>query len=125
MSDTAVFELKTNLDKDTIRQEVAQIWKGYDVDVSPYNSDEIDTIFCELLYVFGHPGEDEAIRKVVEYLLKIALEHKVYYYRCADFIPITNDQPLEITIDDIFKEEYEPSIGANIPERYLIRELQI
>ncbi|WP_276750836.1 hypothetical protein [Chlorogloeopsis fritschii] len=91
MSDSATFELTTTVDKSTIAHRVAELWKGFayssDIYTFPgYN----EKIFCTLDYVFGYPVEKEMIRKVLNYLLDIASNHEVYYYRCADFIHIHN-----------------------------------
>ena len=123
MSNTAAFELRSDLSRDIIRKEVNQIWKGYDADISSYNNHKNnDIIFCDLLYIFGYPEEEEQIREVIDYLLSIALEQQVYYYRCSDFIGgVDKNRIVEITVDDIFTDQYRPSIGASIVEKYLIR----
>ena len=129
MSNTAIFELRTNLDKNTLHKQVTHIWEnqaceGYKVEIFNFNPNKNDTLFCELLYVFGYSEEYERIREVIEYLLKIALDNQIYYYRCGDFLDLADDDDdeyTEITIDDIFTDKYEPSIGANTAEKYLIR----
>ena len=129
MSDTAIFEVRTNQDKKTFHKHVSRIWenqsyKGYKIDVFNFDANKNDTLFCELLYVFGYDEEYKKIREVAEYLLSIALDNQIYYYRCGDFIGLVNDddnQIIEISLDDIFTEKYKPSIGANREEKYLIR----
>ncbi len=62
------------------------------------------------------------IRNVVTYLLKIAVNRKVYYYRCADFTPLTDDAfpVLDISVDDLFREEFRLALGASIMQKFLL-----
>ena len=128
MSNTATFELRTNLGKDTLHKQVSLIWeeqtcKGYEVEVFNFNPNKNDILFCELLYILDHPEEYERIREVVNYLLNIALDNQIYYYPCSDLLDLVDDEEeyTEIRIDDIFTDQYKPSIGANSLEKYLIR----
>jgi len=46
MSDTAIFELRTNIDKDILLKQVVQIWSnqaytGYEVDIFNFSPDKI------------------------------------------------------------------------------------
>ncbi|VEP17660.1 conserved hypothetical protein [Hyella patelloides LEGE 07179] len=126
MSDTAIFELETNVEREIIQEKLTYLWqkacKGYKVDTWDGDSYGVKTIFCELLYVFREPGEEEAIREVVDYLLSISLYNQIYYYRCDEYISeeLKARSLTNITVDDLFTEQYRPSIGANIPQRFLI-----
>ena len=134
MSDSATFELRTKLDEKIIQEEISKIWiqprgKGYYVDVFPgYKIDKnskpkaVDTLICEVSYIFGSKDEDNSIREIIKYLLQISIDNRIYYYRCADFLgSVKDDWVVEITIEDLFTEKYRPSIGANVVEKYLIQ----
>ncbi|MBN8563738.1 MAG: hypothetical protein J0L70_24690, partial [Leptolyngbya sp. UWPOB_LEPTO1] len=80
-----------------------------------------------LEYIFGEPEEEWMIRQCVDYLLSIALNHEIYYYRCSDFIGLVNPEHpvIDIEIDKLFVEEYAPSIGASREEKYRIQKLLV
>ncbi|MGF1677493.1 MAG: hypothetical protein ACFCUV_27950 [Rivularia sp. (in: cyanobacteria)] len=124
MSDSATFELETDVRKETVNRQISLLWHGLGYDVDVYNySEYTNRIFCTLDYVYGYLEEEVMVRNVVHYLLSIASTRKIYYYRCADFAPLADDTfpVLEITVDDLFKEEFRPSLGASITQKYLLR----
>lgn len=124
MSDSATFELETDLEKETVNRQISLLWHGLGYEVDIYNySEYTNRIFCTLDYVYGYPEEEAMVRNVVHYLLSIASTRKIYYYRCADFAPLADDafSVIEITADDLFKEEFRPSLGASITQKYLLR----
>lgn len=131
MSNSATFELKTNESITEIQKCLSQRWKGHSVDVfiqpALLFQDIEDSIFCVLEYIFGEPEEEWMIRQSVDYLLNIALNHEIYYYRCSDFVGLVNpDRPvIDIEIDELFIEEYAPSIGASREEKYRIQKLLV
>jgi len=52
VSDTAIFELKTNISNGTIIEQVSQIWyeqpyKGDKIYIFNFTPNQSDTIFCE------------------------------------------------------------------------------
>lgn len=124
MSDSATFELETTVKKESMINQISILWQGfgYYVDIYRY-PDRNNRIFCTLDYLYGYPEEETMIRKVVSYLLDIAFEHKLYYYRCADFAPLSDDAfpILEITVDDLFQEAFRPSLAASVTQKFLIR----
>ncbi|MBD1845362.1 hypothetical protein H6F89_18515 [Cyanobacteria bacterium FACHB-63] len=110
-----------------IERCVSQRWKEYafKVFVQPIVLFENiqDSVFCILEYIFGEPEEEIMLRQVVDYLLNIAVNHEIYYYRCSDFIGLVDLQRpiIEIEIDDLFNEEYAPLIGASLMEKYRLK----
>jgi hypothetical protein len=69
--------------------------------------------------------EEQMMRQVVDYLFKIAINRQVYYYRYSEAtsrydVNQRGKTPIYITVDDLFREEYEPSLSGNIDIRYAI-----
>ncbi|MDX2212439.1 MAG: hypothetical protein SFY66_04040 [Oculatellaceae cyanobacterium bins.114] len=125
MSNSATFELKTDVDEQIVVERIAELWSGFGYNANVYSYPQYGSeIFCNLEYVFGLPKEEKMLREVVDYLLGIAFSHQIYYYRCADFAPLRDGYIpiLEIQVDDLFSEEFRPSIGASIEAKYLISE---
>ncbi|MCY6493923.1 hypothetical protein [Leptolyngbya sp. GGD] len=123
MSNSATFELETAVEMETVTDRVSRSWHGFGYDVSVYSYPEFNNrIFCTLDYVYGYPEEEAMLREVVDYLLSIASMQKIYYYRCADFAPLPDDAfpTPEITVDDLFQEEFRPSLGASIMQKFLL-----
>ncbi|MBV6621461.1 MAG: hypothetical protein KI793_00670 [Rivularia sp. (in: Bacteria)] len=123
MSDSATFEFETTLKQEILKYEISFLWcgLGYSAHIYSY-PDYANRIFCTLDYIFGYSEEEVMIRNVVTYLLKIAVNRKVYYYRCADFTPLTDDAfpILDISVDDLFREEFRPALGASIMQKFLL-----
>lgn len=123
MSDSATFEFETTVKQETLKHQISLLWCGwgYSVDVYHY-PDYSNRIFVTLEYIFGYPEEEVMIRNVVTYLLKIAVNQKVYYYRCADFAPLADDVflVLDISVDDLFREEFRPALGASMMQKFLL-----
>ena len=128
MSDSATFELETTVDRETIVRQISLSWHGfgYYVDVYSYPQHS-NRVFCTLDYVYGQPEEEGMLRKVVDYLLSIASNQKIYYYRCIDFAPIPDDAfPIpKIAVSDLFQETFRPSIAASITQKFLLKKTQV
>jgi hypothetical protein len=133
MTRNATFEFTTNLNPKIVLEQISKLWLGlgYEVDIYTLetfvcNIEDKITLFCTLDYIYGASEEEEMIRKVVAYLLNISLEQKIYYYRymearSTDDLDERKKTPIEITVDDLFREEYEPSLSGIIDLRYVIR----
>ncbi len=143
MTRNATFEFTTNLRPHRVLKDVSKLWTGlgYEADIYTLEtcaaikdgiplSCTLDyenniTLFCTLDYVYGEPEEEQMIRKVANYLMKIAIDQRIYYYRYSEAMSMSNaeergKEPTEITIDALFYPEYEPSLSGNIDLRYVI-----
>jgi hypothetical protein len=128
MTSSITFELRTVIDKHTVEQQLSNIWKGEGYTVAILEYPEYgDELFCYLDYFFGYPEEEMMIRGAVAYLLDIAVEHQIYYYRYSEFHPLQIQgysrivlPVLEITVDDIFSEAFRPTIEISNEAKYLI-----
>jgi hypothetical protein len=132
MTRNATFEFATNLQPKIVSMQLSNLWFGVGYEVDIYTLDPFvcvlnDTIAlcCTLDYIMGASEEEIMMRQVVDYLLKISIEHKIYYYRDYEAnsrwdLEEKKKPPTKITIDDLFTEEYEPSLGGNIDLRFVI-----
>jgi hypothetical protein len=124
MSDSATFEFESILELKILEQDLSMLWKGFGYTVDVYKNPNYDEhrIFCLLEYFYGFQEEDIMLIKVVEYLLKIASNSKVYYYKCNDFSPLKDgDFPIQnIAIMDLLREENRPSLSASITQKFLL-----
>jgi hypothetical protein len=133
MTRNATFEFTTNLQPEIVSMRLSKLWfgVGYTVDIYTLDSfvcvlNDIITLCCTLDYIMGAPEEELMMRQVVNYLLKISIDHKIYYYRYYEAnsrwdLEEKKKPSTKITIDDLFTEEYEPSLsGNNIDSRFVI-----
>jgi hypothetical protein len=143
MTRNATFEFMTNLRPNKVLEDVSKLWTGIGYDVDIYTLETCDAIkdsiplfcsldyknsiilFCTLDYVYGEPEEEQMIRKVANYLIEIAIDHRIYYYRYSEAMSMYSSEerrkePTKITVDDLFYPEYEPSLSGNIDLRYMI-----
>ncbi|MBE7384998.1 MAG: hypothetical protein F6J95_026750 [Leptolyngbya sp. SIO1E4] len=129
MSNSASFEVKTSVNLEEILSVVSGLWVGnaYHVDVL-IHPDTSGRIFCILDYFFKENLEQhKMLTEVLKYLSEISEDKKIYYYRCVDFFPIQDSViPItEINLEDLFKADFEPSIGASVEVKYLISSASI
>lgn len=121
MTAVAAFDVLTDVNPETVKSNLIQlwVWKQVNILVNP----ETKLTSCILEYIFYQPEEEKSIRDIVDYLLNISKEGWIYYYPCWDvYSNDEGDEDVEISVDDIFTEEYEPSLGGEHPGmRFLIR----
>jgi hypothetical protein len=132
MTRNATFEFTTNLQPKIVSMQLAKLWfgVGYEVDIYTLDSSicmlkDITTLCCTLDYIWGASEEELMIRQIVDYLLKISVEYKIYYYRYSEAnsmwdIEERKKPPIKITVDDLFTERYEPSLSENVDSRFVI-----
>ena len=132
MTRNATFEFTTNLNPKIVYEQLSELWQGIGYEVDLYTLEtsacllqEKMTLFCTLDYIYGASEEEQMMREVVDYLFKIAIDRQFYYYRYCearsmDDIKSREKPPIKITVDDLFREEYEPSLSGNIDLRYAI-----
>lgn len=131
MSDVATFEFQASVDLYSIQQEVAKYWTGNGRNVDVYVEDPVRT-FCVLEYFYGRVEEREMLCKVARYLLKVANDNCIYYYRCIDFVgfldpknylnlkEVDNYELIAIDVEDLFLDAYQPMMGAGLVEKFVI-----
>jgi hypothetical protein len=122
MSDSVTLEFKSSLEEEEIASTISEHWTGFGYYVHVYTYPHIlGKVFCTLDY-FGYREEREMLIGVLKYIRKISLDGKIYYYRCADFVPITKPSipVLEISVDDLFSPDFSPSLSASIETKYLL-----
>jgi hypothetical protein len=109
MSAVAVFDVRTNLNSEVIKSRLIELWIWKQVDIIVNSKTDLTT--CILEYVFGRPQEEQSIRDIVKYLLNVSKNGCIYYYpswECYEYDE--EDEDIEISINDIFTEKYEPSL---------------
>jgi hypothetical protein len=113
MTATALFEFSTEIDIQSIKQQLANIWQyddGYYIaDVS--RNLETQMTECYLKYIYHLPEEEEMLKNVARYLLAIAKNSQVIYCSCPD-IGYDLQEPVWINIDDIVREPYCPKLSG-------------
>jgi len=133
MSDVATFEFRTSVSLCVIQQEVSERWtgKGRGIDVHTW-ANPVRT-FCILEYFTDRFEEREMLCQVVRYLLQVAEDYCVYYYRCIDFVglldpknyfnpeEIADYQTITINVEDLLLDAYQPGMSARLIEKYVIR----
>jgi hypothetical protein len=113
MTAVAAFEVLTDLDVEAIKSKLLDLWIGKQVNVRLNQYNNFTT--CILEYIFNTPVEEKSIRDVVNYLLMISNNGWIYYYpdlEVYDMSDSDDDEAMEISVDDIFKEEYQPSLNS-------------
>jgi hypothetical protein len=122
VSDEITFEFKTTVDIKEVMGHVSKIWHSenlYTVDIHPNPKNQ--TLLCFLSYVYRKPIEERMVKEVVKYLFSIISDPKLYYYRCPEGMEFTADYQREITIDELYLDEFKPSYYDGVQYRYLIR----
>ena len=120
MTSVATFEFSTNLDIDEIQKKLSEFWcNGRTVDlvkIDSISSKKETAYFCVLEYIMFEPEEEPKIRLVVEYLLSISSDNKIFYYRDYDIIDFCKQHgdPIQINVDDIFTKKYRPCMSGDI-----------
>ncbi|MEM9543435.1 MAG: hypothetical protein AAGA60_28570, partial [Cyanobacteria bacterium P01_E01_bin.42] len=115
MTSVTTFEFSTAMDIDRVTQKLSELWyDGRKVDMlKPGWEGKENVYLCVLEYMFFTPEEEPMIRDVVNYLLSIAEGNKIFYYRDFDIIDFCkHDEPIEITIDDLFTPEFRPCMSG-------------
>jgi hypothetical protein len=130
MTAIAVFDILTDVSPEIINQNLNNIWIGQEADAILF--DQKKMVNCSLMYFYSYvitdPEHIESVRNVVDYLLSISKNGLIYYY--PDYEVYTqsgsdDDEAMEISIDDIFTEEYEPSLNSPFGyARFIIKKQQ-
>lgn len=123
MSAIVTFEIKTRKEISHIFQEVSEKWRS----VSEHNQTEIipsrGSLYITLSHYYANDeyklqGEQAAIRSIVKYLRAIADDGKLYYFR--DGFGDYPDHYRPIMVDELFTDEFEPSMNTEYHLRYEI-----
>lgn len=109
MTSIAVFDVWTNENPEVIRTKLIELWVWKQVDILVDSKTKFTT--CILEYIFYQPEEEQSIRNIVDYLHNISQNDCIYYYPSWDtYSADEEDGDVEISVDDIFTERYEPSL---------------
>lgn len=117
MSPLAIFEILTDIDTIIINKQINSIWIGQKADAILIENSAI--ISCALMYFYEYVLTDlehiESVKNVVSYLLGISKNRLVYYYPDREVYSLSgsdDEEVVEIAVDDIFTEEYQPSLNS-------------
>jgi hypothetical protein len=113
MTSIAVFDVLTDVDSEIVKSNLTKLWI-YELVAIRINP-ETNSTTCILQYIFHHPEEERSIKDIVDYLLSISNDGWIYYYPDIDVYSSSgsdDDEAVEISVDDIFTEEYQPAMGA-------------
>lgn len=119
MTAVAVFDVLTDVNPEIVTSNLTKLWIYESVDIR--RDPETKFITCILEHIYYHAQEKQSIINIVNYLLNISLNGQIYYYpswECYEYDE--EDEDVEISIDDIFTEKYEPSL-CGWGMRFLIR----
>ncbi len=117
MTAIAVFDILTDVSPEIINQNLNNIWIGQQANAILFDQRKMAN--CSLMYFYSYvitdPDHIESVRNVVDYLLSISKKGLIFYY--PDYEVYTqsgsdDNEAMEISIDDIFMEEYEPSLNS-------------
>ncbi|MEO0769703.1 MAG: hypothetical protein AAFY72_09750 [Cyanobacteria bacterium J06649_4] len=133
MSDAATFEFQTDTELESLRQASSKYWVGKGRQVDIYSWENPHRTFCVLEHFGGGDEEKKMLCQVAEYLLTVARNNCVYYYRCMDFVSDFDPNNYEnkklpdfcksmsIEVKALLLEPYQPSMSANITERFILK----
>jgi hypothetical protein len=113
MTAVATFEVLTDLDVEAIESKLLDLWIGMQVNVRLNQRNNFTT--CILEYIFNTLEEKKSIKDVVNYLLMISNNGWIYYYpniEVYDMSDSDDDEVTGISVDNIFMEEYKPSLNS-------------
>jgi hypothetical protein len=117
MSPLAIFEILTDIDTIIINKQINSIWIGQKADAILIENSAI--VSCALMYFYEYVLTDlehiESVKNVVSYLLGISKNRLVYYYPDREVYSLSgsdDEEVVEIAVDDIFTEEYQPSLNS-------------
>jgi hypothetical protein len=131
MTSVATFELETIVVHSAVRDELSKYWHGlgYRVDMCLWWPDNPNHFLCVLEYFYYDDDIESELCMLVaaaKYLLSVAQDNTMYYYRCIDFFSdrdpskpnYKSGEKLDVLkVDDLRKPEYRPSMSA--PEIYI------
>lgn len=130
MTSVATFELKTIVDLSTLKTVVSSYWQGdgYKVDIQSWKPDTLNRTLCILEYFYsGDIHELEMMTMTAKYLLSVAQDDFLYYYRCIDFLGDLDSNHENyfggkfmgnLNIEKLTLPEYQPSMASS--EIYII-----
>ena len=124
MSDVATFQFQTDIKLDQIRKEVSKRWTGRGRTVDVYTWTNPVKTFCVLEYFFGEPDEQQMLLDAAIYLLEVARDKHLYYYRCIDFVEGIDCPPIKeiaIPVADLLLDDYRPAMGAHLEQKFVIK----
>ena len=117
MTALAIFNVSTDISPTIIAERLNNIWIGQEADAIPLNNSTI--VSCGLMYFYNYvlsePKYLESVKNVVNYLLDISNNELIYYYpnfEVYDMSDSDNDETVEISVNDIFTEKYQPSMNS-------------
>lgn len=117
MSPLAIFEVLTDIDTIIINQQINSIWIGQKADAILIENSAM--VSCALMYFYEYVLTDlehiESVKNVVSYLLSISKNRLIYYYPDREVYSSSgsdDEEVVEISVDDIFTEEYQPSLNS-------------
>ncbi len=121
MSAVVTFEIKTVANSPEVLKTITRLWQHEEADLTP--NETSGTIYVTLSYYYAHDSskllnEQAAIKDIIKYLFSIAADGKLYYFR--DGFGDYPDYERALAIDELFTEEFEPSMDTHYYWRYLI-----
>ena len=108
MTAVAVFDVLTDVNIETVKSNLIELWiyKSVDIRIDP----ETQFTTCTLQYIFYQTEEEKSLRDIVGYLLSVSKDGQIYYYPSWECYEEDDDEEVPISVDEIFIEKYEPSL---------------
>lgn len=108
----AVFDVLTDVDSEVVKSNLTKLWI-YEL-VAIRRNTKTNFTTCILQYIFHQSEEEKSIKDIVDYLLSISNDSWIYYYPDIYVYSSSSsdDEAVEISVDDIFTKEYQPAMGA-------------
>ncbi len=119
MTAVAVFDVLTDVNTETVKSNLIELWIYKSVDIRINPGTQFTT--CILQYIFYQTEEEKSLRDIVAYLLNVSRDGWIYYYPSWECYEEDNEEDEQISVDDIFIEKYEPSLCGS-GRRFLLRQ---
>ena len=124
MSALFTFEVITDVPAAEIRERLAGFWgvklPSYEISVDSYKPH--GSLLCDVgIFQKDDPSQKPRIKQVVEYLLRLASDRRLFYYTWGNQPEEAKEADFQIVVDDIF-DRYQPwlsdgacSVNLRIP----------
>lgn len=118
MSNSFTFAVKTDVGREELYSCIRELWSGDYVSVDTCDG---RALICTLSYYFGGDEQESEIRKVVDLLFFFSSDEFVRYYRCSETWELAIESATVLTVDDLFRDEYQPKCYDGIQYFFRVR----
>ncbi|MEL6384150.1 MAG: hypothetical protein AAFQ89_17190 [Cyanobacteria bacterium J06626_18] len=120
MTASVMFSVPTTESVDSLRSKLGAAWKGRGLSVSVFQESNSEELTCYLDWWFGYEDQKDMVRRVFKILLSASITGDVFYYRSSDMPTTAPTSSYSIRIEEIFLDEFSPTMGYYKEERYRV-----